>query len=353
MFVSSTFFLVMRSFVKAVLILALCIGATSLLATSVAAQPRPQVRDSMVIKVAPSIERFPVRGRAVPPAPTGTAASAASAAPPAANAAVGIFGAEIAVGPVVSIAPLTIAELSAQCPSGKVAISAGMDLGASGEANYGAELRGTSISSDRLVRARVRNANVFVTITGRAMAVCITPIAGMRTIMFGSMQMGARDPAHRADQGCALSERVIGGGVIGSDFTQIATNAPQGSAPETVTWREVVAPQNTIVVPGLGYNAEARAICAPASGVDGWSIVETAEVSLAARGVTTLSINCPAGAALLAAGVAQQSSNYIDMLANDITLASGGATAQVINRNIMGGGAPVRATLAGICARKQ
>ncbi len=348
---SLTTLCIMRSLTTFARTLALCSGVTSLVVSTAAAQIRPQVNDSLVLKVVapPSVERFPVRGRAAPPPPP----AKTPVPPPPPKAAVGIFGSEIAVGPVVSIAPLTIVDLSAQCPSGKVAISAGMDLGASGDAVYGGELRGTSISSDRLVRARVRNANVFVAITGRAMAVCIAPIAGMRTIMFGAMQMGARDPAHRADQGCAASERLIGGGVMGSDFTQIAANAPQGGAPESATWREVVAPQNTVVVPGLGYTAEARAICAPAAGVDGWSIVETAEVSLAARGVTTLSLNCPAGAALLAAGVVQQSSNYIDMLANDITLASGSATAQVVNRNIIGGGVPVRATLAGICARKQ
>jgi hypothetical protein len=347
---SLTTLCIMRPLTTFARMLALYSGATSLVVSTAAAQIRPQVSDSLVFKGArPSVQRLPVRGRAAPPPPNATL----PVPPPPPKAAVGIFGSEIAVGPVVSIAPLTIVDLSAQCPSGKVAISAGMDLGASGDAVYGGELRGTSISSERLVRARVRNANVFATVTGRAMAVCITPIAGMRTIMFGAMQMGARDPAHRADQGCAANERLIGGGVMGSDLTQIAVNAPQGSTPQAVTWQEVVAPQNTVVIPGVGFNAEARAICAPASGVDGWSFVETAEVSLAARGVTTLSINCPAGAALLAAGVAQQSSNYIDMLANDLTLANGSATAQVVNRNIIGGGVPVRARLAGLCARKQ
>ena len=268
--------------------------------------------------------------------------------------AIGIIGAEIAVGPAVTIAAVSIVELTAQCPVGKVAISAGMDLATTGEAVFGAELRGTWVNGDRIGHALLRNANVFSDITGRAIAVCIVPIPGMRSIMFGGIRLSARSPAHRVDQACAAGERLIGGGVMGNDMTQIAANAPQGATPETAIWREVVAHQNTVVIPGLPANAEARALCAPASGVDGWSFVESAPVSLAPRSMTTLSISCPAGKTLLAAGIVQQSSNYIDMLANDLAIPGDGtATGQVINRNIVRGGDDVRATLAGICARKQ
>lgn len=140
---------------------------------------------------------------------------------------------------------------------------------------------------------------------------------------------------------------------MGREQTVVASNAPQGATPESGAWLLNVVSASPIALPG-SVGAEVRALCATASAVDGWEVAESAPVSLGAKSQTTLTVTCPAGKGLLAAGVQQRSANLLDIIVDNIVVSPGSqASAHVQNRNTLGTNGNVDATLSALCARLQ
>jgi hypothetical protein len=138
---------------------------------------------------------------------------------------------------------------------------------------------------------------------------------------------------------------------MGQSMTIVTSNAPDGASPGV--WHQVVMPASPVRLPGT-YRAESRILCAPATSVDGWEIVTSVPVSLGARSQSTISTACPAGKVLLAAGVLQTSTNFIDIVASSmIPSSNGSATAFIQNRNTLGTGGTVDAKVCALCARMQ
>ena len=285
-----------------------------------------------------------------PPPPPRPTARAMKAGPPGAPAATGISGMEVVAGPMVDVASLAEASASAQCPTGKVALSAGVEFTAPGQASFGLEVKG-AWPDGRLATVRVRNANVAVPARARAFAVCVMEIPGLRAAYFGGLATARGDDPVRIDGACNANELVVGGGVMGQSMTIVTSNAPDGASPGV--WHQLVMPASPVRLPG-SYRAESRILCAPASAVDGWEIVTSVPVALGARSQSTLSTSCPAGKVLLAAGVLQTSTNYIDIVASSmIPSSSGSSTAFIQNRNTLGSAGTVDAKVSALCARRQ
>ena len=294
----------------------------------------------------------------------------------------GVSGYEVVPGPMIDIAPLSHTVTSAQCPAGKVALSAGYRVTAGGDAQFGIEVRG-AMPDGRLATVLVRNANAFVPARGQAFAVCVSVIAGLRVLDIAS-GIGAGEPPQLHQLDCAASERLVGGGVMGSNDVMVGSNAPRrptfddpivfgtsglpgapgsagGAAPPAApaanaaaVWRVNGVSSSAVALPGSA-RFSARALCAPEAAVDGWELVETAELALGARSRAEPALGCPGGKALLAAGVSQRSDNLLDMVvasmaprANTLDWA-----AQIANRNTIGGSGAVRAGLSALCARRQ
>jgi hypothetical protein len=276
------------------------------------------------------------------------AASVAPPPPPPAPQALGVAGYEIVVGPQVDVAPLSSAETSAQCPAGKVALSAGVDFTAAGNASFGLEVRG-AWPIDRLATVRLRNANVFEPGRARAIAVCVDAIPAMRTAYFDAGTPGQMEAPTTRLGACASGERLIGGGVMGREDTVIASNAPSSAG----FWQSTSVRASPVSLPGT-VNIEARTVCAPRAQVDGWEYLETPEVTLGARSQASLNLACTNGKVMLAAGVVERSLNALDIVVNSVILnANGTASAHLHNRNTLNSAGSVRAVLTGICARRQ
>ena len=295
------------------------------------------------------ITRGPIQPAPRPaPPPTSSPAPApppAVATPPVAR---GISGLEIVYGPTVDVAPLTIASTSAQCPSGKVALSAAVDFRAPAENTAGLEILG-AWPDNQVGTVKVRNANVGVRATARALAVCAALPTGLRQLSVSTPLELDRSPMAskpiRMATPCALSERVIGGGVMGRENTVIASNAPD-AAEGWLLHTDRAHPY------AIGTGADARVLCAPVNALDGWEVLTSPEVSLGGKSQTTLSISCPNGKGLLAAGVQQRSNNLLDMIVDNIVVTGNmHASAHVQNRNIVGSNGNVRAVLTGVCVR--
>lgn len=317
--------------------------------------------------------------RPAPPPPPRTAPPV----PAPAVARTGVSGYEVVAGPLVNVAPLSHTVTSAQCPAGKVALSAGYRVTPGGDAQFGLEVRG-AMPDGRLATVRVRNANVVDAARAQAFAVCVNSIAGLRVIDVPASGFGAGDPAQLRQLECAATERLVGGGVMATNDVMMAANAPRrpsfddpvvfgtsglpgssgsgspgpGQGPPAsdapAVWRTRTVASSAVALPG-SVNFSARALCAPEAAVDGWELVESAEVSLGARTRAEPALSCSGGKALLAAGVAQGSDNLLDMVvasmapkANTLEWA-----AQIANRNTIGGSGPVQAGLSAICARRQ
>lgn len=286
----------------------------------------------------------------MPPAPTRSAPPPATVTPVTRTA---VSGYEIARGPWVEVAPLSLITTSAQCPNGKVALSAGVESEAAGDASFGVEVRG-AMPDARQGTVGVRNANVLVRVRARAVAVCVNQIAGMRGQRLGGPGLSAGSPAARSEAGCAANERLVGGGVMGREQTVVAANGPRGDGPTAAVWQQIGVSASPVALPGT-VGIEARALCASETAVDGWEYVEGAEIALGARSQTTLTLACPAGKVVLAAGVLQRSTNLLDMVASTLVPAADGSgvSAHLHNRNTLGTGGDVRAVLAAVCARRE
>jgi hypothetical protein len=286
-----------------------------------------------------------------PPKNTGAPAPAPVPAPaPAPVARSGVLGYEVVFGPFVQVPPLSHTTASAQCPAGKVALSAGYEFTAGGDASFGLEVRG-AMPEGRDTRVLMRNANLAVGAQARALAVCVNTIAGLRVVDFdGGVIGGTSGIISDKRLACAAGERVVGGGVMGGLNTMLGANAPSGSAGDSVWWARALS---SSPLPGSA-SAPMRALCAPEALVDGWELVQSAPVALAARTQTTLTQTCPNDKALLAAGLVQSTNNLLDMVAN--TLAPQKNTlawqSHLHNRNVLGTGGPVNAVMTAVCAKR-
>jgi len=257
----------------------------------------------------------------------------------------GIVGHEIVLGPVVSVPPLSVVTTSAQCPAGKVALSAGylFAAGTDPATRFGLEMHG-AIPDGRLGTVLMRNANVFVPATAQASVVCVQAPSGLRVIT--------------ASENCTADERLAGGGHLFLVDTWVTNNGPGPSPRGVIEWGMKI--QYFVPVNGIGLPAEeappsgpgSRELCAPEPSVDGWEYVESAPVSLGARAAAELTVACSAGKVLLGAGVRQRGGNDLDLVTSSLTLSAGQAAADVRNRNILGLPGPVTAVLTAVCARR-
>lgn len=278
---------------------------------------------------------------APPPAPAPPAPTKAPAAR------TGVAGYEVVQGPEVNVAPLAHTLASAQCPAGKVALSAGYSFTAVGDASFGLEVRG-AIPEGRAANVWVRNANVVDAAKARAIAVCVNEIVGLRAVDSWTESLDDRgNPSHLA---CAGRERLVGGGVMAGNDTHITANAPQpwgdpGTWLVTVIRSSPLAGQDRI---------RTRALCAPEAAVDGWEVIQTAPVGLGGRTQRMLLQTCPGGKVLLSGGVLQRGGPPLDMVVN--TLGPQGAIAwstHVHNRNMAGASSQITVVFAAVCARRQ
>lgn len=270
--------------------------------------------------------------------------------PPPAPARSAITGYQVVEGAEITIAPLSHAVASAACPGNKVALSAGWQFMAGGDASFGLEVRG-ALPEGNQVRVLMRNANVFVPAQARAVAVCVNPIAGLRSVDADTSVIGGTSGIITDKRiACTSAERVVGGGVMGTLNTMVGTSAPQGGNTDGVWHLRLMS---SSPLPGSG-STPSRVLCAPETQVDGWERVQGAPVQLGARTQATLNQACPGDKVMLAAGLVQAGNNLLDLVSNHLAPAGSSLTwsAQVHNRNTVGGGGPVDVSTAAVCARR-
>jgi hypothetical protein len=250
-------------------------------------------------------------------------------------------------GPEVNVAPLASIVVTAQCPVGKVALSAGYSFTADGDASYGLEVRG-AMPEGRVASVRMRNANIVVAAKGRAIAICVNDIVGLRVVDSWTESLAdQQNPSHLT---CVGRERLVGGGVMAGNDTHITANAPRpwgdpGTWLVTVLRSSPLAGQDRI---------RTRALCAPGSAVDGWELIESAPVWLGGRSQRALLQTCPGNKVLLAGGVTQTTGPLLDMVVN--TLAPQGSVSwstYVQNRNTAGASSQIGVVFSAVCARRQ
>jgi hypothetical protein len=259
----------------------------------------------------------------------------------------GVFGYEVVQGPEVNVAPLGSAVVTAQCPEGKVALSAGFDFSAVGDASYGLEMRG-AIPDGRNAQVRVRNANILDAAKARAFAVCVNTIPGLRVVDSTTESLDTvENPSHLA---CLGRERLVGGGVMAGNDTLINANAPQAWG-DPGTWLVTVIRSS----PLAGQDAiRTRALCAPDALVDGWQIIETAAVYLTPHSNRMLLQGCPGSKVLLAGGVVRRSGPLLGLVVSTLRPNGPVAWATLIhNRDTIAGVAQIEAVFAAVCARRQ
>lgn len=239
--------------------------------------------------------------------------------------------------------------MAAQCPAGKVALSAGYRVTPGGDAQFGLEVRG-AVPEGAQATVLVRNANVVVPARAQALAVCVHAIAGLRVVDSIVVSQTGGVPVSGAST-CAPQERQVGGGVSGDVGILIGVNAPQ-RAGAGAAWQATVTRSSPL--PGQAQ-VQVRALCVPEAAADGWEFVASAEVSLGARSRAEPVLGCPGGKALLAAGVSQRSNNLLDMVVASMAPKPNTLdwSAQIANRNTIGGSGAVVAGLSAICARRQ
>ena len=255
---------------------------------------------------------------------------------------------------MVNVAPLSHTITAAQCPAGKVALSAGYRVTAVGDAQFGLEVRG-AMPDARVATVLVRNANVVDAAQAQAFAICVNGIAGLR-VVDGTVHVQGSGGATTLKLACAAHERPVGGGLMGNNDLMMGTNAPQTAGPgfpaAVGSWQAGLTSSSPL--PGSA-NVPVRLLCAPEAAVDGWELVESPEVSLGARSRAEPVLSCPGEKALLATGVSQRSDNLLDMVVATLGPKANtlGWAAQIANRNTIGGSGAVRAGLSAVCARRQ
>jgi len=291
-----------------------------------------------------------------PPAPAPAPKSTHKSTLPAATttpARVAITGFELVTGPWMQIAALSSATAIAQCPGSKIALGAAYQAEPNqGDAAFGIEVRGAMPQGNH-ARVFVRNANAFVGARVQATAICVNPIAGLRVvdIASGAMNQNAQ-PSYFGIARCASGERLVGGGAMASIDVNLSTNGPstttRGTNDGLAYWRLGAMLASPLAA---AQSASARALCAPEHLVDGWEYIETPEASLGARSRTTVPLRCSAQKVMLNAGFEDYGANAENFISPLILITGPEASAQLLNRNTIGGAASLRAKLGAICAR--
>ena len=301
-----------------------------------------------------------------PPPAIGPVTIIAPIAPPLQLARSGVRGWEVVTGAPVQIAPLSSATAVAQCPAGKVALSAGHLTRVNvPDANFGIEVRGAMPDGD-VARVFVRNANVGQTVTLRAQAVCITPMAGLRAIDIGRQTIGNR--ALQLETVCQPNERVIGGGAMASIDALLPANAPVARSDGAVAWRSSARKASPLA--GWQQISQARVLCAPEHLVDGWEHVVAPDALLGARSRTDIDLRCSTGTRVLATGLQYLPPDDAvvfttgdddfgtpaaraaeDGLSTQLQVGGSNAVASVLNRNTVGAANGLRMRLSAVCAR--
>ena len=276
----------------------------------------------------------------------------------------GVSGYEVVPGPMMTLAPLTAAVASAQCPAGKVALSAAHRFipiyeTAAGpiltfaDPALGIEVRG-AIPEGNAVKVLIRNANVLHPATGQAYAVCVDAIPGLRSVerdleVYG----GASGHVTNQQLPCAPNERVVGGGVRGDLEAMLGANAPV-LANGAGVWQAKMILSSALrtsvpLVPS-------RALCAPEAMVDGWQPLETVAVSIGGNSNRWVNLACPADKVMLAAGVDQRGGNLLDMLVTQLRPSQNNPAqwdALIHNRNLPAASGNVEAVFSVVCVRRQ
>ncbi len=261
-----------------------------------------------------------------------------------------VQGYEIVTGPTVTMAPLTIASASAQCPLNKVALSAGLEALAAGDATFGLEVLGAWADGGRNGEIRVRNANVFVQARIQAYAVCIADTPGRRQV-----DASVRNVGVTMNEPCAEMERVAGGGTMTPDVNLILFQSGpfQDGATKQTSWGTFAYGN---IAGGMIPIVQSRAICYPALAMRGWQFVEGPRVSLGAHGQSTITANCPGGTVPLAFGVVRVgdvSNDHFMLVWNTLVPSmTGTVTAHVHNRNIAVSNGSTFVQINAVCAER-
>jgi hypothetical protein len=309
--------------------------AMLLLVSQLGAQTKP--RDSVRI----SIDRSAQVGRKpIGPAPR--------AAPPGRPVASPVTGYEIVMGATVEIAPLTVAAVSAQCPANKVALSAGLEALAAGDATFGMEVLGAWTDGGRNGEIKVRNANVFVRGTIRPYAVCIADMPGRRQVDVS--RRAALAERVLLTPTCAESERLAGGGSMTPDMNLLLyrTGPSRDAGATTSYWATRGRTLNT----GMSPNIQSRAICYPQLALRGWQLIEGPRVSLGAHGQSTISARCPSGTVPLAFGVVNIGEE-LDLMWNTLVPSTDGTvSAHVHNLNLVDSNTAAFVQVNVVCAER-
>ncbi len=258
----------------------------------------------------------------------------------------GVSGYEVVQGPEVNVAPLASAVVLAQCPEGKVALSAGFDFTGVGDASYGLEMRG-AIPDGRNVQVRVRNANIVDAAKARAYAVCVNTIPGLRVVDSTTESLDSVENPSRLT--CGARERLVGGGVMAGNDTLVNANAPEPGG-DAGTWLVMVIRSSALA----GQDAiRTRALCAPDAAVDGWQIIETAPVYLDSHSYRMLLQGCPGGKVLLAAGVVRRGGPLLGLVVSTLRPNGPIAWAALIQNRETISMASMLAVFSAVCARHQ
>jgi len=257
-----------------------------------------------------------------------------------------ISGFEVVAGSTVNVAPLSTATVEAQCPGGKIAISAGY-LAVPANPSQPLAARGLEIHQAQpdgaVARVTLRNANVFEAGTIQAFAVCINPIPGLRV---------AANPARSLNPAtCTDEERVIGGGFMATaEGTWVYWAAPKEGPAAGGSWAAPLA--RNAFAPKAAANS-VMAICAPKASVPGWALKDSVMLSLGAQSSGTLRVGCDAGTPI-GAGIDNSAGDISDFMPfsfNGLTFNSGEWTAVIWNINLFAGPNAVKARLRVICAQ--
>jgi hypothetical protein len=252
---------------------------------------------------------------------------------------------------VVEVAPLAMTGTSARCPEGKVALSAGVDFSAPGDASYGLEVLG-AWPDGRDGTVRVRNANVFVRGSVRAYAICITDLPTRRQSDSTRTSAASSFSVNRVLLPCARGEGVAGGGTMGSEYYVLNSSAPTVMPQLPASHWEALF-SGPVRLPNI--KLQARVICLPIVQLAGWQIVESARVELGARGRTTLSTSCPSGSVPLSFGVLTtwKGNPHQDIVWNKLVPGTDGrVSASVQNRNLLALHGNLEVRLSTTCVRR-
>ncbi len=243
------------------------------------------------------------------PAPTPPASAQPVSAPM-------LTGYAIAVGPLTPIGSGTYGTVTAQCPAGKVALSAGFRaLPINAEPQYGVEVR-TAVPENSVARVVVRNAFAFGHIQVEPYAICVDPLPGMRAIRQGFVARSDQQ-LDSAVVSCGPNERLIGGGFIGAGETHPVVAAPVRHSSGAQGYVVAGAKTSPTALSAATTTVEIIALCAPATAVPDWEIVTGAWQTINRRASASMMLDCPPGKRLLAGGAMHAAYVWREPVARD------------------------------------